>query len=83
MTSKATWFWKIVEDAGGLNVGKEDGNFFVDPLEEVLVVVFVGGDIPFANIVGSASAVNAIDTRLFEKEVLEGFESCIPGTITR
>ena len=38
-----------------------------------MVVVFVSGDIPFANIVGSAGALNAIDAGLFEEEVLEGF----------
>ena len=34
MTSEVAWFWKIIEDAGGLNVGKEAGNF-VNPLDKV------------------------------------------------
>jgi hypothetical protein len=71
--SEAAWFWKIIEDASGRNVRKEASDFFVDPLDEVLVVVFVSGDIPFANIVGSAGAVNTVDAGLFEEEVLEGF----------
>jgi hypothetical protein len=54
-------------------VRKEASDFFVDPLDEVLVVVFVGGDIPFADIVGSASAVDTVDAGFFEEEVLEGF----------
>jgi hypothetical protein len=56
-------------------MGKETSNFFVDSLDEVLVVVFVfvSGDIPFADIVGSAGAADSVDTGLFEKEVLEGF----------
>ncbi len=48
--------------------GKEAGNLFVDPLDEILVVVFVGGDV-----VGSTGTVDAVNTRLLEEEILEGF----------
>jgi hypothetical protein len=56
-----------------LDIGKEAGSLFVDPLDEVLVVVFVGGDVPFSYVVGSTGAVDAINARLLEEEVLEGF----------
>jgi hypothetical protein len=47
--------------------------FLVDPFNEILVVLFVGGNIPFANIVGLAGAVSPIDASLFEEMVLEGY----------
>jgi hypothetical protein len=54
--SKAAGFWKVYEDAWGLDVGKEASNCLANPLDEILVVVFVGGDIPFADIVGLGGA---------------------------
>jgi hypothetical protein len=39
----------------------------------VLVVVFVGGDVPFSYVVGLAGAVDAVKARLLEEEILEGF----------
>jgi hypothetical protein len=42
-------------------------------LDEILVVVFVGGDVPFSYVIGTAGAVDAVNTRLLEEEILEGF----------
>jgi hypothetical protein len=41
-------------------MGKETSDLFVDRVDEVLVVVFVSGDIPSANIAGSAGAVDTV-----------------------
>jgi hypothetical protein len=38
-----------------------------------LVVFFVGGDVPFSYVIGSMGAVDSINARLFEEEILEGF----------
>jgi hypothetical protein len=47
--------------------------FSVNPFDKVLIVVFVGGYIPFADVVGSAGAVGLEDSWMFEKAILEGF----------
>jgi hypothetical protein len=73
VASKTAGLWEVGEGARGLDIGKETGNFVVNPWDEVLVVGFVGGNVPFSNVVGSAGAVDSMDARLFEKEVWEGF----------
>ncbi len=56
-----------------MDIGKEAGNLFVDPLDKILVVVFVGGDVPFSNVICLAGAVDMVNARLLEEEILEGF----------
>jgi hypothetical protein len=73
VAAKAAGFRKVEKKAGGREVVKEANQFGVNPFDEVLIVGLVGGYIPFAGVVGSTSAVDAVDSILLEEAVLERF----------
>jgi hypothetical protein len=73
VTTEAAGFWKVYEEARGRDVVEKALQFSINPFDKVLVVVFVGGYIPFADAVGSAGAVGAGDSWMLVEAVLEGF----------
>jgi hypothetical protein len=66
-------FWEVNEETRGRGFVEEMDKFSINPFDEVLVVDFASGYIPFANIVGLRGAVKAADCRLLEEDVLKGF----------
>jgi hypothetical protein len=74
VVAKAAGFRKVEKKAGGREVVKEANQFGVtNPFDEVLIVGLVGEYIPFADVVGLTSAVDAVDSTLLEEAVLERF----------
>jgi hypothetical protein len=73
VTSKAAGFPEVGEETRSRDFAEEAGHFGVDPFDEVLVVDFVGGYVPLADVVGATGAVDTVDSRLLQENVLERF----------
>jgi hypothetical protein len=58
VTSEAAGFRKVGEETGSGDFAKEAGHFGVDPFDEVLVVDFVGGYVPLADVVSATDVVD-------------------------